>query len=87
MFEYFNYRYCITTLLYNVSLSTFVGINGIWSFSLSNRINKRLENQSTEGADFVWVSECQKGAGCEIINQFVIVPPMLSSVLIVVNWL
>jgi hypothetical protein len=28
-------------------------------------------NQSTEGAEFVWVSECQKGEGCEIINQFV----------------
>jgi hypothetical protein len=41
-------------------------------------------NQSTEGAEFVWVSECTEGAGCEIIC---IVPPMLSSVLIVVNWL
>lgn len=30
-------------------------------------------NQSTEGAEFVWVSECKKGAGCEIINQFVFV--------------
>jgi hypothetical protein len=29
--------------------------------------------QSTEGAEFVWVSECQKGEGCEIINQFVFV--------------
>jgi hypothetical protein len=46
--------------------------------------------QSTEGAEFVWVSECKKGAGCEIYNKpicFCIVPPMLSSVLIVVNWL
>jgi hypothetical protein len=42
------------------------------------------KNQSTEGAEFVWVSECKKGAGCEIIC---IVPPMLSCVLIVVNWL
>jgi hypothetical protein len=33
-------------------------------------INK---NQSTEGAEFVWVSECQKGEGCEIKNQFVFV--------------
>jgi hypothetical protein len=41
-----------------------------------------LENQSTEGAEFVWVSECKKGTGCEIIC---IVPPMLSSGLIVVN--
>jgi hypothetical protein len=30
-------------------------------------------NQSTEGAEFVLVSECQKGEGCEIINQFVFV--------------
>jgi hypothetical protein len=30
-----------------------------------------IDNQSTEGAEFVWVSECQKGEGCEIINQFV----------------
>jgi hypothetical protein len=30
-------------------------------------------NQSTDGAEFVWVSECQKGEGCEIINQFVFV--------------
>jgi hypothetical protein len=48
-------------------------------------------NQSTEGAEFVRVSECQKGEGCEIIKQFVfficIVPPMLSSVLIVVDCL
>jgi hypothetical protein len=32
-----------------------------------------IHNQSTEGAEFVWVSECQKGEGCEIINQFVFV--------------
>jgi hypothetical protein len=31
------------------------------------------DNQSTEGAEFVWVSECQNGEGCEIINQFVFV--------------
>jgi hypothetical protein len=31
----------------------------------------KYKNQSTEGAEFVWVSECQKGEGCEIINQFV----------------
>jgi hypothetical protein len=31
------------------------------------------KNQSTEGAEFVWVSECQKGDGCEIINQFIFV--------------
>jgi hypothetical protein len=31
------------------------------------------DNQSTEGAEFVWVSECQKGEGCETINQFVFV--------------
>jgi hypothetical protein len=43
-----------------------------------------IYNQSTEGAEFVWVSECKKGTGCEIIC---IVPPMLSSGLIVVNWL
>jgi hypothetical protein len=43
-----------------------------------------VHNQSTEGAEFVWVSECNKGTGCEIIC---IVPPMLSSVLIIVNWL
>jgi hypothetical protein len=30
-------------------------------------------NQSTEGAEFVWVSEYQKGEDCEIINQFVFV--------------
>jgi hypothetical protein len=46
-------------------------------------------NQSTEGAEFVWVSECQKGEGCGIIKQFCfcIVHPMLSSVLIVVDLL
>jgi hypothetical protein len=43
-----------------------------------------LNNQSTEGAEFVWVSECKKGAGCEIIC---IVPSMVSSVLIVENGL
>jgi hypothetical protein len=30
-------------------------------------------NQSTEEAEFVWVSECQKGESCEIIKQFVFV--------------
>jgi hypothetical protein len=32
-----------------------------------------VKNQSTEGAEFVWVSECQKGEGCEIINHFIFV--------------
>jgi hypothetical protein len=46
-----------------------------------------FSNQSTEDTEFVWVSECQKGEGCEIINQFVcIVSPMLFSSAIV-NWL
>jgi hypothetical protein len=36
-------------------------------------VTAATENQSTEGAEFVWVSECQKGEGCEIINQFVFV--------------
>jgi hypothetical protein len=45
------------------------------------------KNQSIEGAEFVWVSECQNGEGCEVIKHFFcIVPPMLSSVLIVVDW-
>jgi hypothetical protein len=38
-------------------------------------VNSSLQhvyNQSTEGAEFVWVSECQKGEGCKTINQFVI---------------
>jgi hypothetical protein len=35
--------------------------------------NVRVLNQSTEGAEFVWVSEYQKGEGCGIINQFVFV--------------
>jgi hypothetical protein len=43
-----------------------------------------ISNQSTEGAEFVWVSECKKGTGFEIIC---IMPPMFSSVLTVVNWL
>jgi hypothetical protein len=30
-----------------------------------------FSNQSTDGAEFVWVSECQKGEGCKTINQFV----------------
>jgi hypothetical protein len=34
---------------------------------------KTVIKQSTEGAEFVWVSECQKGEGYEIINQFVFV--------------
>jgi hypothetical protein len=34
---------------------------------------KLITNQSTQGAGFVWVSECQKGEGCEIINKFVFV--------------
>jgi hypothetical protein len=34
---------------------------------------EKINNQSTEGGEFVWVSECQKGEGCEIINQFVFV--------------
>jgi hypothetical protein len=36
-------------------------------------ISEYFNNQSTEGAEFVWVSECQKGEGCEIINQFVFI--------------
>jgi hypothetical protein len=43
-------------------------------YLLSNGGDKTVpKNQSTEGAGFVWVSECQKGEGCEIINQFVFV--------------
>jgi hypothetical protein len=37
------------------------------------RLDKVVLNQSTESTEFVWVSECQKGEGCEIINQFVFV--------------
>jgi hypothetical protein len=46
-----------------------------------------MYNQSTEGADFVWVSECQKGEGCEIIKQFVLYSATnaVSSVITVVN--
>jgi hypothetical protein len=33
---------------------------------------RQYMNKSTEGAEFVWVSECQKGEGCEIIKQFVL---------------
>jgi hypothetical protein len=35
--------------------------------------NGYIMNQSTDGAEYVWVSECQKGEGCEIINQIVFV--------------
>jgi hypothetical protein len=35
--------------------------------------NDSGKNQSTEGAEFVCVSECPKGEGCEIINIFVFV--------------
>jgi hypothetical protein len=47
------------------------------------------DNQCTEGAEFVWVSECQKGEGCEIINQFVCIvsPNSVSSVITIVIWL
>jgi hypothetical protein len=38
-----------------------------------NTIHTVDDNQSTEGAEFVWVSECLKGESCEIINQFVFV--------------
>jgi hypothetical protein len=46
-------------------------------------------NQSTESAEFVWVSECQKGEGCEIINQLFLYSATNAntSVLTVVNWL
>jgi hypothetical protein len=45
-------------------------------------IATNVNQSTTEGAEFVWVSKCQKGKGCEIINQFVcIVSPMLSPVL------
>jgi hypothetical protein len=37
------------------------------------RVSDTIIYFSTEGAEFVWVSECQKGEGCEIINQFVFV--------------
>jgi hypothetical protein len=53
-------------------------------FKLQNKSKTTITNQSTEGAEFVWFSECKKGTGCEIIC---ILPPILSSVLIVVNWL
>jgi hypothetical protein len=49
-----------------------------------------LTNRSIEGAEFVWVSECQKG-GCEIINQFVceVSSNSVSSVITtgIFNWL
>jgi hypothetical protein len=41
--------------------------------SILQWIVAQMLNQSTEGAEFVWGSECQKGEGCEIINQFVFV--------------
>jgi ABC-type multidrug transport system permease subunit len=43
-------------------------------------------NQSAEGAEFVWVSECQKGEGCKTINQFVCKwsPNSVSSVITIV---
>jgi hypothetical protein len=46
-----------------------------YSYYVNNSLEKNISkiNQSTEGAEFVWVSECQKGEGCEIINQFVFV--------------
>jgi hypothetical protein len=48
---------------------------------------KYTQNQSTEGTEFVWVSECQKGEGCEIINQFVckVSPNSVSSAITIVN--
>jgi hypothetical protein len=33
--------------------------------------NNNNKKQSTEGAEFIWISNCQKDEGCEIINQFV----------------
>jgi hypothetical protein len=30
------------------------------------------QNQSTEGAEFVWVSECEKGECCEIMHKFIL---------------
>jgi hypothetical protein len=44
---------------------------GIWS-KHSKQACFYFSNQSTEGAEFFWVSECQKDEGCEIINQFVL---------------
>jgi hypothetical protein len=46
----------------------------------------QYNNQSTEGAEFVWVSECQKGEGCKTINQFVckVSPNSVSSVITIV---
>jgi hypothetical protein len=45
------------------------------SFHIFTRLDWFFDglDQSTEGAEFVWVSECQKREGCEIINQFVFV--------------
>jgi hypothetical protein len=42
-------------------------------YKLSEQPLYHISNQSTEGAEFVWVSECQTGEGCEIMNQFVFV--------------
>jgi hypothetical protein len=50
-----------------------VPLIAIFIFCLYICYNHNNNNQSTEGTAFVWVSECQKGEGCEIINQFVFV--------------
>jgi hypothetical protein len=46
--------------------------------------------KAQKGAEFVWVSECQKSEGCEIINQFVFLYSVINAVsriLTLVNWL
>jgi hypothetical protein len=39
----------------------------------ASKVPYNIINQSTEGAEFVWVLECQKYEGCEIIKQFVFI--------------
>jgi hypothetical protein len=51
----------------------------IFIIPLFGEVIMEEKNQSTEGGEFVWVSECQKGEGCEIINQFVFVKCLLNA--------
>jgi hypothetical protein len=51
--------------------SNFTLVHAVITLTLVRLMAKN--NQSAEGTEFVWVSECQKRESCEIINQFVFV--------------
>jgi hypothetical protein len=63
------------SIVMKITSSTYIECQRKSTKSIVNTVLNSLKvicfkNQSTEGAEFVWVSQCQKGEGCEIIKQF-----------------